>query len=136
MANCIFIIAKDGTPLMPTFNWKKVRKSLKTGRAKITGHEPFTIQLCYESTKNTQPIEVCEDTGDKHIGFSIKSEKHEYVSNERNHSQDEKERHDDCRKYRRSRRNRKRYRKARFDNRSKNLPGIINGLLRRSRTRS
>ena len=63
MSNCIFVMAQDGTLLMPTFNWKKVRRQLKTGRAKIAGHEPFTIQLCYKSTKNTQPIETCEDTG-------------------------------------------------------------------------
>ena len=115
----VFVLAHDGTPLMPTFNWKKVRKMLKNGKAVIAKHDPFTIRLTYESAMNTQPVEFCCDAGEAHIGISIKSEKHEFVHEQRDNLADEKERHDDQRKYRRARRNRKRYRKPRFDNRKK-----------------
>ena len=113
----IFVIAEDGTKLMPTTNVKKVRRFLRSGRAVICKHEPFTIKLCYKSNKYTQPIEFKQDAGYQHIGISICSQKHEYVSEERVLLKDEVERHNDQRKYRRTRRNRKRYRAPRFNNR-------------------
>ena len=93
----IFVIANDGTKLMPTFNIKKVRKMLRTGRAVIYKHEPFTIQLTYESTNGTQPIEFKEDAGYQHIGISACSAKHEYISKERVLLKDEVEKHAACR---------------------------------------
>ena len=114
----VFVIALDGMKLMPT-NRAKARKLRKKGKAIIYKHSPFAIQLTYESEKNVQPIEFCEDTGATHIGVSIKSEKHEYVHAQYDHLKDETERHNDQRMYRRTRRNRKRYRKPRFDNRKK-----------------
>ena len=40
-----YVLAADGSPLMPTYNIKKVRRMLKDGRAVIAGHKPgFTIQ--------------------------------------------------------------------------------------------
>ena len=114
----IFVIAEDGTKLMPTNNVKKVRKLLRTGRAVICKHEPFAIKLTYSTTKYTQPIEFKEDAGYQNIGVSACSAKHEYVSETRILLKDEVEKHNDCRKYRRTRRNRLRYRKPRFDNRT------------------
>ena len=64
--------------------------------------------------------EYCCDTGYQHIGISIKSQTHEYVNEERILLKDETERHNDQRKYRRTRRNRLRYRKARWQNRRNN----------------
>ena len=112
-----FVIAEDGTKLMPTTNVKKVRRLLRTGRAVICKHEPFTIKLCYKATTYTQPIEFKQDAGYQHIGVSVASRKHEYVSEERVLLKDEVEKHNDQRKYRRTRRNRKRYRAPRFNNR-------------------
>ena len=114
------VLAMDGTRLMPCRNPKKVRRLLKEGRAVIAKHRPFTIQLTYETTKNVQPIEFCEDTGEAHIGISSKSERHEFFHEQRDLSTNEKQNHDAQRSYRRGRRNRKRYRKPRFDN--KNIP--------------
>lgn len=115
-----YVLAKDGTPLMPTYKINKVRRMLKEGNAEITGHKPgFTIRLLYESGKGTQPVEVCEDTGYGTIGVSVKSEKHEFAHEEYMLLPDEKVRYDDCRKYRRARRNRIRHRAAKFDNRKK-----------------
>lgn len=104
---------------MPTFRLGKVRRLLKDGKAKIVKHHPFTIQLLYDSKTNTQPIEICEDVGYNYIGISVKSQSHEYVSAQYDTLQDEKACHDSCRKLRRSRRNRLRYRKPRFDNRKR-----------------
>ena len=115
----VFVVAKDGTQLMPCTNPKKVRKLLKEKKARVFKHDPFTIQLLYESEMGTQPVEICEDTGYLKMGLSIKSEKHESVREELSLLPDEKQRHMDQVKYRRQRRNRKRYRKPRFDNRKK-----------------
>lgn len=82
----------------------------------------FLTENCYETTSYTQPIEVCVDTGYKHIGFSVKSESKEYLSQQYDLLTDEKESHDAQRKYRRTRRNRLRYRKSRFDNRVHSKP--------------
>ena len=119
MSTCVCVLSNSGERLMPTIRLGKVRRLLKDGKAKIVKHHPFTIQLLYDSKTNTQPIEICEDVGYNYIGISVKSEFHEYVSVQYDTLQDEKEHHDDCRKYRRTRRNRLRYRQARFDNRKR-----------------
>ena len=103
---------------MPTSRLGRVRHLLKDGKAVIIKHQPFTIQLTYDTPCETQPIELCMDTGYQHIGLSLKSERQEYLSQQYDLLKDEKERHDSQRKYRRARRNRLRYRKPRFDNRA------------------
>lgn len=119
MNTCVCVLSNSGERLMPTFRLGKVRRLLKDRKAKIVKHHPFTIQLLYDSKTNTQPIEICEDVGYNYIGISVKSESHEYVSAQYDTLQDEKEHHDDCRMHRRTRRNRLRYRKPRFDNRKR-----------------
>lgn len=119
MSNSICVISKNGERLMPTFRPGRVRHLLKDGKAKIVKHQPFTIQLLYDSNNYTQPIEICEDVGYNYIGISVKSTTHEYVSAQYDTLQDEKEHHDSCSKYRRTRRNKLRYRKARFNNRKR-----------------
>lgn len=114
----VAVISASGKRLMPT-NERKARKLLKSGRAEIHAYRPvFTIRLLEREDGYMQPIEYCCDTGYQHIGISIKSEKREYVGEERCLLADETERHNDRRKYRTARRNRKtRHRKARFSNR-------------------
>lgn len=114
-----FTVDKHGRPGMPTYNVKKVRKLLKSGRAEIFCHDPFTVKLLYAESLDTQPVEICLDTGNRHIGVSVRSEKNEFVHAQYDPLPDEKQRHDDRRRYRRTRRNHKRYRKPRFDNRRK-----------------
>ncbi len=112
-----FVVCKTGIRLMPTTEYR-ARKLLKKGCATIFKYRPFTIRLTKRETGNAQPIEYKCDTGYQNIGISMCSEKHEYVHEERILLKDETERHNDCRKYRKLRRNRKtRYRKPRFDNR-------------------
>lgn len=114
--NTVFVLADDGTKLMPTHS-VKARHLLKSGKAIIHSYKPFTIQLTYQTTKNVQSIEVTVDTGYGYIGLSVKSDKHEYISNQYDLLPDEVEHHNNQRKYRRTRRNRKRYRESRFNNR-------------------
>lgn len=116
MPNTVFVIANDGTRLMPT-NIKRARKLLKRKEAAIFKHCPFTIKLLKKSEHNVQEIEGSIDAGDRYIGISIKSEKHEFVHAQYDNLKDETERHNDQKKYRMKRRNGLRYRKARFDNR-------------------
>ena len=105
---------------MPTVRYGLVRHMLKDGRAVIYCRKPFTIQLTYISSEYVEPLELCIDTGAQHIGISLKSNKREFVSEQRDLLKDEKEKHDDFRMYRRTRRNRLRYRKPRFNNRTAN----------------
>lgn len=117
MNQCICVIGKNGERLMPSFRPGRVRHLIRDGKAKIIKHHPFTIQLLYDNDNYVQPIELCEDVGYKHIGISAKSNSHEYVSIQYDTLEDEKKKLDDRRKYRRTRRNRLRYREPRFDNR-------------------
>ena len=115
----VAVLSRTGRKLMPT-NAYRARKLLKSGRAGIECYKPvFTIRLTDRKEGDVQPVEYACDTGYQHVGVSVKSEKHEYVHNQYDMLKNETERHNDCRKYRRARRNRKRYRKPRFDSRSK-----------------
>ena len=113
--DAVFVLAADGTRLMPTFNAAKVRKLLRSGKAEIFCYRPyFTIKLTYTPEEpGSIPVELCLDTGSEHIGLSLKSEKHEYISEQRDNLPDEKEKHEAQARLRRSRRNRKRHRRPR-----------------------
>ena len=115
----VFVLSNTNKKLMPT-NEYRARKLLKSGKATIYKYRPFTIKLTVREDGYTQLIEYCCDTGYQHIGISIKSHRHEYVNEERILLKNETERHNDCRKYRRTRRNKLRYRKARWNNRRNN----------------
>ena len=115
----VAVLSSTGQKLMPTSNYR-ARKLLKSGRAAIECYRPiFTIRLTSRKEGETQPIEYACDTGYQHVGVSIKSEKHEFVHAQYDMLSNETERHNDRRKYRRNRRNRLRYRKSRFNNRSR-----------------
>ena len=61
----VFVISTNGKPLMPTTEYR-ARKLLKSGKAVIFSHRPFTIKLTRTISENVQPIEYCCDTGYKH----------------------------------------------------------------------
>ena len=116
----VYVLNKEGIPLMPTKRHGKVRKMLKNGQATVVKRCPFTIQLLYDTTKYTQPIKLGVDAGSKHIGVCATTEKEELYCAEVALRKDVVELLSIRRQNRRSRRNRKtRYRKARFDNRKK-----------------
>ena len=41
----VYVLSKNGQPIMPTKNHAKVRLLLKSGKAKVVNRCPFTIQL-------------------------------------------------------------------------------------------
>ncbi|MFQ6063298.1 MAG: RRXRR domain-containing protein, partial [Methanosarcinales archaeon] len=59
----VYILSKNGEPLMPTERHSKVRKLLKNGLAKVVRTIPFTIKLLYATTEYTQPVTVGVDIG-------------------------------------------------------------------------
>ena len=114
----VYVLSKNGQPLMPTKNHAKVRVLLKNGKAKVIRRCPFTIQLLYESTAYTQNISLGVDAGSKHIGLSATDETRVYFEAEALPRTDIVELLSTRREQRISRRNRKtRYRQPRFDNR-------------------
>lgn len=54
----VCVLSANGERLMPTENYGKVRHLLKDGRAVIAKRNPFTIQLTYDTSTYTQPIEM------------------------------------------------------------------------------
>ena len=76
----VYVLNRDGKPLMPTERHGKVRRMLKEGKAKVVRREPFTIQLLYETTNYTQDITLGVDAGSKHIGLSASTEKKELLA--------------------------------------------------------
>ena len=120
----VYVLNKDGQPLMPTGRCGKVRRILKSGRAKVIRRCPFTIQLLYETQTNvTQPIAVGDDAGSKHNGISAVAvypggrEKEVYASEVQMRT-DIVKLLSTRRESRRVRRDRKtRYRESRFNNR-------------------
>lgn len=114
----VYVVNKNGIPLMPTKRHGKVRRMLKNGQAKVRKRCPFTIQLLYETTHYIQPIYLGIDAGSKHIGVCATTEKKELYSADVELRTDIVELLATRRENRKSRRNRKtRYRKARFQNR-------------------
>ena len=116
----VYVLNKDGQPLMPTSRHGKVRRLLKLNKAKIVNRCPFTIQLLYESTNHTQPISLGIDAGSKHIGLSATTNKKVLFVADILLRNDIVDLLSTRRQNRRTRRNRKtRYRKSRFNNRKR-----------------
>lgn len=115
----IFVLNQHGEPLMPTKRFGKVRRLLKNGQAKVMKRRPFTIQLLIETTHYVQSAVLGVDSGYNYIGISVVTEKEELFSAEVTLLQGQKERNQERAMYRKQKRSRLRYRKARFDNRKK-----------------
>ena len=114
----VYIINKDGHPLMPTSRHGKVRHLLKEGKAKVIKRCPFTIQLLYNSTNYTQPISLGVDAGSKVIGLSATTNTKELFASNITIRNDIVNLLSTRRQNRRTRRSHKtRYRKPRFNNR-------------------
>lgn len=130
----VYVISKQGTPLMPTERFGKVRRILKNSLAHVVRRIPFTIQLDYDTTDFTQPITLGIDAGSKHIGVSATTTEKELYAADVELRNDIVDKLSTRREQRRTRRNRLRHRKPRFDNRvsSKNkgwlAPSIENKI--------
>ena len=114
----VYVLDKDGNPLMPTRRYGKVRHLLKDGKAVVVRRDPFTIRLTYNNGQHKQPISLGVDAGSKHIGLSATTERKELYSAQVEVRQDINRLLKARRDARRARRNRKtRHRKPRFLNR-------------------
>ena len=119
----VYVLNRDGQPLMPTDRHGKVKHLLKSGKAKVVKKCPFTIKLLYESTNHTQNLTLGVDTGSGTIGAAVSKNNGDiiYMSEiiVRNDIADKMKQRT---KYRRSRRTRKtRYRKPRWLNRKNSI---------------
>ena len=114
----VYVLDINGQPLMPTSRHGKVRRLLNNHLAKVVKRCPFTIQLLYQSTKETQPVSLGVDAGSKHIGLVAETEEKVAYQEELIPRNDVVKLLSARRALRYSRRNRKtRYRKSRFNNR-------------------
>jgi hypothetical protein len=95
----------------------KANRLLKQGKAKVVKRTPFTIQLLQATGETKQDIVIGVDAGSKTIGLSATTKKQEVFSTEVELRTDITDLLSTRRQNRRTRRNRLRYRKARFLNR-------------------
>lgn len=114
----VYVIDIQGKPLMPTTRHGKVRRMLKISLAHVVCRIPFTIQLDYDTIDFIQPVILGIDAGSKHIGVSATTEEKELYAADVEIRNDIVDKLATRRQFRRIRRSRLRYRKARFDNRT------------------
>lgn len=66
----VYVLNKDGKPLMPTSRFGRVRRLLKAQKAVIVDYKPFTIKLTYACPDRVQEVSLGVDAGSKHVGLS------------------------------------------------------------------
>ena len=116
----VYVLNKNGEPLMPTKRHGKVRRMLRDGKAHVARSFPFTIQLDYSTSGYLQPVSLGVDAGTQHIGMSASTDTKELFSAEVELRSDVKKKISERRMYRRNRRYRKtRYRKPRWQHRGR-----------------
>ena len=67
----VYVLNKDGKPLMPTTRGGHVRHLLKEQKARVVQSNPFTIQLLYETDDAVQPLYLGIDPGRTNIGVAV-----------------------------------------------------------------
>lgn len=115
----VYVLNKDGKPIMPTKRHNKVAYLLKHKLAYVVKRTPFTIRLNYSAKNYTQEVNLGVDAGSKVIGLSATTEKNILFEAEVRLRNDVSLNIYDRKMRRKVRRRRKtRYRKPRFNNRS------------------
>lgn len=66
----VYILNKDGNPLMPTHRYRHIRKLIKERKAVIVSGKPFAVKLLYETPDETQDIILGIDPGRTNIGVT------------------------------------------------------------------
>ena len=119
----VYVLDKNGQPLMPTQRFGKVRRLLRDKKAKVVRSCPFTVRLLYEpKTKIVQEVILGVDTGSKHVGVACVGTNKVLYQSQIELRDDIKKKMDSRRMFRRNRRFRKtRYRKPRFLNRGNSI---------------
>lgn len=115
----VYVVDKNGKPLMPTKRHRKVRLWLKNKKAIVKQRKPFTIQLLFDTTEYVQEIDLGVDSGYLHVGLSAVTKKEEVFVADVQLVSGMKERNEERSSYRKNRRQRLRHRKPRFNNRTK-----------------
>lgn len=129
----IYVLNKHNKPLMPC-SPRKARELLKEGKAIVVTRTPFTIKLKYGSYGYKQKLTLGIDSGYANIGLSVASDKREYFSAKAKTRTDIVDLLSIRRENRKTRRDRLRYRKPRFNNRKASkkegwlAPSIINKI--------
>lgn len=122
----VYVQDINGKPMMPTTRHGKVRRLLKDKKAVVVNLCPFTIKLTYVTSDYKQEIVLGVDAGTKHVGLSATTKSKELYSSEVILRNDIVDLLSTRRELRKTRRNRLRYRKPRFDNRVKSeRPGWV-----------
>ena len=67
----IYVLNKDGEPLMPTTRGGHVRHLLKEQKARVVQSNPFTIQLLHETDNVVQLLHLGIDPGRTNIGVAV-----------------------------------------------------------------
>lgn len=96
---------------------RMARLLLKSGDARVFRRAPFTIKMTRKTGHYVQNVSLGVDPGYRHIALSASTEKEELYASEVELRSDVSEKLATRREWRRSRRNRLRYRAPRFDNR-------------------
>ena len=115
----VYVQNIDGEPLMPTTRHGKVRRLNKENKAAVVELCPFTIRLTYITTNYKQEVTLGVDAGTRHIGISATTKSNELYASEVILRSDIVDLLATRREQRRTRRSRLRYRKPRFNNRTK-----------------
>ena len=113
----VYVRNLDGAALMPCTP-AKARKLLRASKANIIRHRPFTIQLTWQCEGQVQPITCGIDKGSSATGVACVGNGHPFLAAEIHHRLDVKEKMQDRRNRRKSRRARRWYRSRRFLNRT------------------
>ncbi len=113
----VFVFNQHSEPLMPC-KPRKAKILLREGKAKVVKRNPFTIQLNYGSSGYRQQLTLGVDTGHSEVGISVVSDTKEVLSAVATMRNDISDKMTTRKMYRRQKRNRLRYRKPRFLNRS------------------
>ena len=123
MLNFIAILDKNNIPQNPTKNKGLIRKLLKDKKAIIFKREPlFTIKLLMDIPELLQPLQSLNlgiDCGYSNVGFSVINDNEEIIGGILKLRNDIKEKLKEKANYRNLRRQKLRYRKPRFDNRTR-----------------
>ena len=114
----VYVINNNEKPLMPC-RPAKARHLLEAGKAKVVGHNPFTIQLLWDCEENVEDLVLGIDAGYTHIGYSAVTATRELIAGELELRTDIKRLLEKRRAYRRTRRARLWYRKPGFRNNTK-----------------
>ncbi len=127
----VYVLDRNGNPLMPTTRFGWVRRTLKDERAVVVEAKPFTIRLTYETeTRVTQDVYAGIDCGRTNIGAAAVREDGTclFSSHVTTRNKDVPKRMTDRRMHRRASRNGERLARKRL---AKALGTTMKGLMKR-----